>query len=256
MSELISHLRANKLKKKGGLEILNKINNFVIAVVIKLSNEKEKYICNSENSNEKDFEIDQNNFAIFPHIPLGKERYIIFFSGASGMGKSSLTAFMAKQHHKLISKKIFYIAGTDKNADKSLAPLKFIKQISGENLEEINVDEDFRDSLVIFDDIDNWTFHKEAIKILNQCYEIGRKFQINIIYISHVASKASESKIYGEVDMYITNKATKNRMMEHHLELSNEVIKEIESYLNTDVYVCYNKIYNCIYTDKKIYKLN
>jgi hypothetical protein len=55
--------------------------------------------------------------------------------------------------------------------------------------------------------------------------------------------------------MYITNKAKNNRMFEYHLGLSKETIDEMDNYLKTDPFVCYNKIYNTIVTDKKIYKV-
>jgi hypothetical protein len=254
MSDILLHLRSNKSKKNGGLAKCEKLTNDVIAVLICLKSGKTKYICNSVNSNEKSISVNEL-CGILPHIPLGKERFIIFFSGSGGMGKSSLASVMALQYQKLISDKVFYIAGTSIHADLSLSKNKSIKQLKGEDLSEIVVEEMFADSLVIFDDIDNWEFHKQAIKVLNKCYETGRKFGINLIYISHVASNASESKIYSEVDMYITNKATHNRMMYHHLTLSDGIISEIEEYLEEDVFVCYNKIFNCVYTDKKIYKL-
>jgi len=171
------------------------------------------------------------------------------------MGKSSLTSLMIKQTHKNITKKIFYICGTDISADRNIAPLKYIEFIQGDLLKEIDVERDLTDSLIVFDDIDSWEYHKDAIRILNKAYEVGRKFGINIIYISHNTTKATESKIYDEVNMYITNKALNNRMFERYLMLSQKTINEIDEALKDDVFVCYNKTFNTVYTDKKIWKL-
>jgi len=253
MSNIIQILRHNHQKKNGGLNIKYDISNDVIAVVEK--GNKQKYIVSDESSNVRAVDVPNSDYAIYPHVPLGKERFIIFFSGEGGMGKSSITSLLIKQTYQHITKRIFYICGTDIKADRSIAPLKYIKQLDGEQLENINVETDLKDSLIVFDDIDNWEYHKEAIKILNKSYEVGRKFGINIIYISHITSKANESKIYGEVDMYITNKARNNRMFETHLGLEKHIIEEMHEILKTDIFVAYNKRFNSVITDKKVYKL-
>lgn len=254
MSELIKILRKNHEKKSGGLIVYDKINKEVIC---EISYEgKIKYICNDEKSEKKAFMTPNENYILIPHIPLNKSRYIIFGSGESGMGKSSLTYIFIQQTYQHITKRIFFISGTDIKEDENLKKLKYIKQIKGDKISEINIERDLKDSLIVFDDIDNYDFHDEAIHLMNKIYECGRKFKINIIYLSHITTKANESKIYNEVDIYITNKAKNNRMFETYLNLSKDVVNEIDKYLITDPFVIYNKVYDCVMTDKKIYKLN
>lgn len=254
MSNIIHILRQNHQKKVGGLVLSNRETNDVLAVVER--NGKQMFVNNSVQSKKTAITVPSMDYIVYPHIPLGLETFRIFISGQSGMGKSSLTRLFIEQTYKHITKKIFYICGTDIKSDISIAPLKYVKQIDGELLEDINVERDFENSLIVFDDIDSWSYHKQAISILNSAYETGRKFKINIIYISHITSKASESKIYGEIDMYITNKAKNNRMFEHHLSLNKHIIEEIDEYLKTDPFVCYNKRFNAVITDKKVYKIN
>lgn len=255
MSDIIQMLRKNHKKKAGGLDISNKIDKNVIAQVAKITNGKNKYIVNSNNSQNKGFQIPSNEYAVLPHIPLSLERYIIFLSGESGMGKSSLASLFIKQTIQHITKKIFYVAGTDISHDMNLSKIKEIEQIPGDLIKDIEVEKDLNNSLIVFDDIDNCDFHKDAIKLLNKCYETGRKFGCNIIYISHIASKANESKIYGEISMYITNQVKNNRMIEYHLRMGKETVDELDNYLKTDPFVCYNKVYDTFITDKKVYKL-
>jgi len=254
--DLIQILRGNHSKKKGGLSIKDAADKNTICVVEKISNKKDKFVANDIKSLEKNLYFEPEDYAIYPHIPLGVDRFIIFCSGHGGMGKSSITSLMMKQAKKHIKGlKVYYICGTSAGADENISKLNFCVPLKGEMLQNINVERDFKNSLIVFDDIDNYEYHKEAIKIMNKAYEVGRKFNINIIYISHNTTKATESKIYDEVNMYITNKATHNRMFEHYLELKEEVIEEITKYLKTDVFICYNKIYNTLYTDKRVFRL-
>lgn len=253
--EFMSILQSKKDKKMAGLSIFDKADENVICVMEKKKTRKQKFIGNDVKSKENQL-IAHKDFILFPHIPLGLERFIIFISGEGGLGKSGMTSFMIKQAYKHITKKIYYICGTSMEADVNISALKYVDQVPGEFLKDIDVEKDLNNSLIVFDDIDNWKeYHKDAINVLNKAYEVGRKFKINIIYISHNHTKATESKIYSEVNMYITNTAKDNRMFEKYLKTSNQDIEDMEEALKTDVFVCYNKNFHTVYTDKRIWKL-
>jgi len=257
--EAILFLRKNHKKKLGGLSITNKINKEVIAIVKNLSKKKDniRYVYNNPNSNDHNISLpDNDDYVCIPHIPLCLSRFIAFLSGESGLGKTSLMYYFIVQAYANITKKIYVISGKDDiKDDVNLKKLKYIKYIKGECLDELTYKQ-FKDSLVCFDDIDNWEFHKPAIKLMNNIVEKGRSLKINCIYISHLASKLSESPIYKEVNFYCTNNVSNNRMINTHLNLSDNVIKELEFYLKTDPFVCYNKTFQTIVTDKRIFKLN
>lgn len=253
-SDIINILRAKAGKRQGGLVLSCSINKDVVAIIYK--GNKKMYILNNENEENKTFEVDSDDFSITPCIPLNKNRFLIFASGNSGMGKSSLIYLFCLQYLQYFNKRIFYICGTPIKDDINLSKIKEIKQIKGEDLENIVVDRDLKDSFVIFDDIDNWKdYHEEAIHIMNAIYETGRKYNISLAYLSHITSNARETKIYGEVDLYITNSAINNRMLSYHLGLSKNIIEEMDKYLQTDTFVCYNKIFNSVITDKRVYKV-
>jgi hypothetical protein len=252
-TDIINILRAKVGQKTSGLTLSIDINKNVVALVYNKG--KIMDIINDEKSEKKEFEVDSNEYTIVPHIPLNKERFLLFASGCSGMGKSSLIYILTLQVIKHITKNIFYICGTPLKDDINLSKIKQIKQIKGEKLSEIVVNRDLKNSFVIIDDIDNWEYHDEAVNIMNQIYETGRKYKINLAYLSHITSNARETKIYSEVDIYITNKATNNRMLSYHLGLSNDIINEMDNYLREDPFICYNKVFNAVITDKKIYKI-
>ena len=253
--EFMSMLQNKKEKRKAGLGIFDKADENVICVMEKKKTRKQKFIGNDVNSKDTHLAVNPKDYVYFPHIPIGLERYIVFISGEGGLGKSGMTSFMMQQTAKHITKKIYYICGTSIDADPNISSLKYVENIPGEFLSEIDVERDLSDSLIVMDDIDNWEYHKDAIKLLNKAYEVGRKFHINIIYISHNTTKATESKIYSEVNLYITNTAKDNRMFEKYLKTSNQDINDMEEMLKTDVFVAYNKNFHCVYTDKKIWKL-
>lgn len=257
--EFISILRQKKMKKKGGFKVLPSINldSLPVAVIEKVSTKQQKYICIDNSSTEYELDIDDDpNLAIYPHIPLGLERFIIFISGEGGMGKTGLTSFMVAQAKKMIKDiKVFYICGTGVDADQNMRNLKYVVELDGPVLNEIVPSRDFKNSLIVIDDVDNWEYHKDCIKLMNKCYETGRKFNINMIYISHNTTKAQESKIYSEVNMYITNQASNNLMLEKYLALPESTIDEMKEYLKEDIFICYNKNLKSVVTDKRVYKL-
>lgn len=257
--ELISVLRQKKAKKKGGFKIFTSItkDSPVIAILEHIPTKRQKYICVDNSSTDYNMYIgDDGKLAIYPHIPLGLERFIVFISGEGGLGKTALASNMIKQAKKMIKDiKIFYICGTGAEADQNMSQLKYIISLDGAILKDIVPQRDFKNSLVVIDDVDNWEYHKDCVNLINKCYETGRKFAINIIYISHNTTKAQESKIYDEVNMYITNKADNNRMFEKYLALPQPIIDEMKKYLLDDVFVCYNKTYKSVITDNRVYKI-
>jgi len=258
MTHVIDILRENFKQKKGGLKVVDTItkkdNNNLIAIIESNNNNKTKYVLNDKNSNKYNFDIDETKGKIISHIPLGLERYIILLTGASRMGKTALASIYINQTIKNITKKVFYISSKNYKDDINLKNIK-IKQIQSEDIEDMDIENNFNNSLLVFDDVDQFSFHKEAINKLNHATEIGRSLGINIIYISHVHTNLIESKIYNEVNIYATNTIVNNRMLSNNLGFTKEVINEIDNFLQTDPYIIYNKIFDTFMTDKRIYKL-
>lgn len=126
------------------------------------------------------------------------ERQILYVTGSSGSGKSYFTRMYCNEFSKLFPKRPIYLfssIGDDSSIDaiKGLKRVKLNKEFIEEDF-EIN---DFKDSLVIFDDTDCITDKKLRIKvngILGMVLETGRHTNTYCIYTSHLACAGNDTK--------------------------------------------------------------
>ena len=135
-------------------------------------------------------------FQIIPNP--STERQILYVTGSSGSGKSYFTKNYCNEFVKIFPKRPIYLfssIGDDSSIDsiKGLKRIKFGKDFLEEEF-EIN---DFKDSLVIFDDVDCITDKKLRTKvngILGMILETGRHTNTYCIYTSHLACAGNDTK--------------------------------------------------------------
>lgn len=136
----------------------------------------------------------------FHHISnQNNERDVLFVSGMAGSGKSYYVNEYSKEYHSIHPKRPIYLFSF-KREDKTLDSNKTIKRINifdAEFLdEEIGV-EDFRDSLVIFDDIECISEKKlktKIFKLLTELLQIGRSYNVSICFANHEPTNSQETK--------------------------------------------------------------
>ena len=162
-------------------------------------------ICVSEN--EKDItkpfqtmslkEEDEKSFQLIPNPSI--ERQILYVTGSSGSGKSYFTKKYCREYSKIFPKNPIYMISSIDD-DKSVDDIKNLKRlkIKGDTfLNETFEIKDFKDSLVIFDDIDCLADKKLRIKVmglLNMILETGRHSATYCIYTSHLATAGNDTK--------------------------------------------------------------
>ena len=135
----------------------------------------------------------------FQQIPnITTERQILYVTGASGSGKSYFTKAFTDQYKKIYPKREVYLFSSIAD-DSSIDKVKNLRRIklTPEFLQDDITAQDFKDSLVIFDDTDCITDKKMKIKItgiLNSILETGRHFNTSCIYTSHVACAGRDTK--------------------------------------------------------------
>jgi len=127
------------------------------------------------------------------------ERMILYVTGSSGSGKSYFTKRFCKEFARVFPKRpIFMISSIDK--DESVDDIKNLKRIkikTAEFLEEEFVVDDFKDSLVIFDDTDCLMDKKIKNKvngIFGMIAEAGRHANIYCVFTSHLATAGNDTK--------------------------------------------------------------
>lgn len=154
---------------------------------------------NTDNINNAFNEFTLKNNDEFQPIPNPTtERQILYITGSSGSGKSYYTRQYCDEFKRMYPKREVYLFSSI-NDDSSIDKIKGLKRIKldAEFLKDDLTAEDFKDSLVIFDDTDCITKKDLKIKVnsvLNSILETGRHFNVYCIYTSHLPCAGNDTK--------------------------------------------------------------
>jgi Cdc6-like AAA superfamily ATPase len=134
----------------------------------------------------------------FQQIPdIETERQIGFITGASGSGKSTYIKKYVMQYKKAFKKNPIYLFSALKE-DESLDEVKPSRIKIDDDLVSNPIDiEEFKNSMVIFDDIDVIRDKKqrEAVyDILNQVLEVGRHHNISCWVANHLPTAGKDTR--------------------------------------------------------------
>lgn len=127
-----------------------------------------------------------------------KERQILYITGASGSGKSYYTFLYCEHYRKQYPKNPIYLISSI-NDDSSIDKIKGLKRfnLNPKFIETPIGVEDFKNSMVIFDDTDcitNKILRTKINGILGSILETGRHFNTSCVYTSHVANAGLDTK--------------------------------------------------------------
>ncbi len=204
---------------------------------------------------------------IMQQIPvIGMERSILYITGASGSGKSYYTANFGEQYRKKYKNRPIYLFSSlqeDSIMDKKIKNLKRIK-LSDEFLTEQFSINDFKDSLVIFDDTDAMTdkWMKNKINsIRDLILETGRHTNTSLIYTSHLPSNGLETRRILNECMSITiyprslGGRSLKYLLDNYLGLDKNQIKQLKK-LNSRWITIIKSYPMIILYDKGSYTIN
>lgn len=143
----------------------------------------------------KDLKLTSSKFQPIPDPD--KEREIIYITGPSGSGKSTYTANYLKNYKKIYKDRPIYLfsALPDDASIDEIEPKRII--IDDRLITEPLKGEDFKNSFVIFDDIDviSDKQQREAVySILNQILECGRHWNCGCAVTNHLACNGRDTR--------------------------------------------------------------
>lgn len=150
--------------------------------------------------------------AIDPTLPERNQRNVYFIAGPSGSGKSTLSAEIMKDYKRVFPKNSIILFTKIEDRDPAFDGIDDIMVvILNEEFSEIQktvgkddqdpdalVLSDFKDSLVVFDDVDRITnkdIKKATINLRNEIFEMGRHNNTFMICTSHQIMNYQETKI-------------------------------------------------------------
>ena len=169
-----------------------------------------------------------------------KERQILYICGASGSGKSFFAKQYCEEYTKLNKKNPIYLFSSLPE-DDSVDCIKNLKRVNIRDVdfvdEELDIN-DFKDSMIIFDDCDcisNKQVRAKIQSIAEMCLETGRHKSISIIFTSHTACNGHQTKkILNEahtVTLFLRSLGGKalSYLLESYFGLNKKQMKRIKS---------------------------
>lgn len=162
----------------------------------KTKKSKNVYLSNYEAKNNFDvLEAKENEeFILTPCKET--ERQVIYVSGQSGSGKSYFTSKYAEEYHKMYPKRGIYLFSLVQD-DPSIKH-SFVKRIDLNKLLDAELRlEDFKDTLIVMDDIDcvkEKTLKDKIKRIENNILLMGRHHNISLVFCSHISCRGHDSK--------------------------------------------------------------
>ena len=182
--------------------LLNLEGNGDTIAIIKKDKKKDAVVSLGEGSkfgtNDLILKGDDELFQLIPNVK--KERSCRAIFGQAGSGKSFWCCEYIKEYIKLYPKRPIYLFTT---ITSEIGCLKEIKKIKIIELNESFANDDipleeFKQSLCLFDDVDNIRnkqLKKKLFQTLNDCLQVGRKFEIEVLITFHIATAGNDTKI-------------------------------------------------------------
>jgi len=182
--------------------LLNLEGNGEIIASIKKDKKKDAIVSLGEGSkfgtNDLILEGEDEHFQLIPNTKKERTCHAIF--GQAGSGKSFWCCEYIKEYIKVHPKRPVYLFTTITSDIGCLKDIKKIKivELNGGFADDNIPMEDLKQSLCLFDDIDNIRdkhLKKKLFQTLNDTLQVGRKFEIDVLITFHVATAGNDTKI-------------------------------------------------------------
>jgi hypothetical protein len=187
-----------------------------------------------------------------------KERFIAYVSGQSGSGKSYFTAQIANEYRRIYPKRYIFLFSYV-NDDPSIDSIKGLKRLNIQGDDFVNMElssEDFKNSLIIFDDVDcirEKKLKNKIKEILDKVLMTGRHFCTSCIYLSHLTCAGSETKMILAECHSITvfpntlNGRTKDYLYKSYIGLNKSQIENLKKLEDNTRSLTYVKSYPSVF---------
>lgn len=150
-----------------------------------------------DSHSDKSIELDDEGcFELIPN-PDPNKRSVWYIAGQSGSGKSFIAKTLANYYHKLFPERGIYLV-SKLEKDETLDALKFIKRINIQSfIDEYPSIDEFKDTLMIFDDYDCFTGDAEKVvtKIIDDLAITGRHSNTTMLCLSHYLTNYKKTRL-------------------------------------------------------------
>lgn len=250
-----------------GINVSPKFNRNKITVAKIVTGDKRAYAY----LDEGDKRVIQSKSAetrFEPMIAYKGDRNLIYITGPSGAGKSLIAAEFSGQYKALNpDNKVFYCCSTDLKDDRTWGELEFVSPLDVSKFYTMDMEQEderemiktmFSNSLIVFDDLDMLPPAQKKLmtRFQGKVVEVGRKYDISIIIISHIICGGVNTKmVLNETSLYVTFKSmiSGNRLLKHYKGFTDDQLQDHKKL--TTSYIAYNFRYNTIISPKNIIRI-
>lgn len=193
-----------------------------------------------------------------------REREIFYLTGASGSGKSHYASGLAQQYSKQYPNNDIYLFSAVKT-DPILDKLKKLMRIDLTKFMAQDIDiEDFKDSLVVYDDCDSLpdkNIKKKVMGLQDRILQEGRHHCISCIVTSHLSCSGKETKMIlseaHSITFYPMSLQGRNLkyLLEQYMGLDRNQIAKIKKIKSRWITFC-KTMPQVILSEKEVYVLN
>ena len=189
-----------------------------------------------------------STFEIIPS-PDENKRQIFYIAGASGSGKSYIARTIAQNYAKLFPERTIYLI-SKLSEDPVLDHLKTgkPKRINIQSLVDEPVEDivEFKDSLILFDDVDTFTGKEEKAvqQLIDDIAAMGRHHNISMAIMTHRISNYKKTRlILNEATHYVlypqsTSMHNLKYLLTTHMGLETNEIRDLK---RAGRWVCFHK---------------
>jgi hypothetical protein len=208
----------------------------------------------------ENFEIDEGTFQYVSDDD--KDRDTIYICGSAGSGKSYWTGEYCKEYHKRNKNNPIYLI-SEGSADPALDNITNLKRVKiDESLIEDPIEwTEFRECLVIFDDIDAYKggLKKAIYDLLDKLLKNARKNKVSVVMTSHSCTGLELKAVLNESNVIVFFPRNFNRslkyLLENYVGLNREGVKKL--FKNKSRWCAFVKSYpNVIIQEKNIQTIN
>jgi hypothetical protein len=209
----------------------------------------------------KNFEIQDGLFELLPNK--SKDRNIGLIIGSEGSGKSYFVKNYLVHYRDMYPDNpiyVFSLLDTDETLDSVQKKTDFLRVKLDDSIyqQPFKID-DFKDSMVVFDDVDSITnnkLRKAVYDLLNNLIDIGRHFNVSILFTSHLPTNGKESRQILNSSHFITffpyglTRSTKY-VLDNYYDIGDKELDEIKK-LKSRWCVCTRHLPRMLLTEQSI----
>lgn len=137
-----------------------------------------------------------DSFQLLPNDKI--ERAIHYICGSSGSGKTYWIKLFLIEYKKTFPKNDIYVFSPFPEEDKSFEGVKVnYMKIDEELLNDSLTSEDFKNSMIVFDDIEaisNRTLRKDVLRLMDDVLTTGRHYNVSACVVFHEATNGQPTK--------------------------------------------------------------